>query len=445
MIDDRFDRLASLFLGDLEPTPTGGMEAVISRVASPTPREGVAVITPLVPGNLPVLAHPWLWHVAARLDARPSALLRMASDGVQVALLNATGPAESTCGDLAAWMLQAATVARRWFVVPRSGGEIDTVSALAAEEAVVVSGGDEAATVAAYQWVRRLVESAKNAGRTVPLTPIAIVGCEEGAAKEAAATVSTASQAFLQQPVPLAGAFPRLERTAVSEQRFFAEIVDPSELLAAIRTAGAAAWARGSAKGGAAVQPRPESPAPAAYPRPPAPMAPAPLAPERVRSAPIQVSGPIAEVPVTPPSAPEATPSVAASVEVPSVTVTAPAAADPVAGGIPGLWPVAIRCPGHPQVEFATDESGRLHVVASVDCAASLRPARAWAQRHASILRAGFPGLAPDPLPLVERLVFTDATRAVEWHHTGVRLDLLVRTPAGPVHVALNDDRSMQP
>jgi hypothetical protein len=290
---------------------------------------------------------------------------------------------------------------------------------------VVVSGGDEAATVAAYQWVRRLVESAKNAGRSAPLTPIAIVGCEEGAAKDAAATVSTASQAFLQQPVPLAGAFPRLERTAVSEQRFYGEVVQPAELLAAIRTAGAAAWARGAAPG--APQPTP--------------VMPRPVAPSVVRPA------------TMPPAAPvfaEATPSVAASVPAPVVPmISAPLVVgglpDAIAPCIPGLWPVAIRCPGHPQVEFATDESGRLHLLAWIDQAASLRPARAWAQRHAGILRAGFPGLAADPLPLVERLVFTDATRAIEWHHTGVRLDLLVRAAAGWTHVPLNDERSMQP
>lgn len=419
MIDDRFDRLASLFLGDHEPTSTGGMEAVISRAASSASREGAAVITPLVPGNLPVLAHPWIWHVAARLDARPSALIRMAGDGVQVAMLNATGAAESACGDLAAWLLQAATVARRWFVVPRSGGEIDTVSALEADEAVVVSGGDEAATVAAYQWVRRLVESAKNAGRSAPLTPIAIVGCEEAAAKDAAATVSTASQAFLQQPVPLAGAFPRLERTAVSEQRFYGEVVQPAELLAAIRTAGAAAWARGAAPG---------APQPPAAPRPAAPAVTRPM-------------------PAPMPTFAEATPSVAASAPMPTVTAPMVPAGlpDTIAPCIPGLWPVAIRCPGHPQVEFATDESGRLHLLAWIDQAAALRPARAWAQRHAAILRAGFPGLAADPLPLVEHLVFGDATRAIEWHHTGVRLDLLVRAATGWMHVPLNDERSMQP
>jgi hypothetical protein len=415
-IDDRFDRLASLFLGDHEPTPTSGMEAAMTRATATAPREGAAVITPLVAGNLPVLAHPWLWHVAARLDARPTALLRMASDGVQVAMLNASGPAESACGDLAEWLLQAATVARRWFVVPRSGGEIDTVSALEAEEAVVVTGGDEAATVAAYQWIRRLVESAKNAGRTAPLTPIAVVGCEEAAAKEAAATVSTASQAFLAHPVPLAGAFPRLERTAVSQQRFFAECVQANELLAAIRTAGAAAWARGAAPG--APQPAPAR-------------------------APARVVQPASEIP----NFAEATPSVAASVPAPAIAAPMVVAGAPesIAASVPGLWPVAIRCPGHPSVEFATDEAGRLHLLAWIENAASLRPARAWAQRHAAILRAGFPGLAADPLPLVERLAFTDATRAVEWHHTGVRLDLLVRAPAGWLHVPLNDERSMWP
>jgi hypothetical protein len=415
-IDDRFDRLASLFLGDHEPTPTSGMEAAMTRATATAPREGAAVITPLVAGNLPVLAHPWLWHVAARLDARPTALLRMASDGVQVAMLNASGPAESACGDLAEWLLQAATVARRWFVVPRSGGEIDTVSALEAEEAVVVTGGDEAATVAAYQWIRRLVESAKNAGRTAPLTPIAVVGCEEAAAKEAAATVSTASQAFLAHPVPLAGAFPRLERTAVSQQRFFGECVQANELLAAIRTAGAAAWARGAAPG--APQPAPAR-------------------------APARVVQPASEIP----NFAEATPSVAASVPAPAIAAPMVVAGAPesIAASVPGLWPVAIRCPGHPSVEFATDEAGRLHLLAWIENAASLRPARAWAQRHAAILRAGFPGLAADPLPLVERLAFTDATRAVEWHHTGLRLDLLVRAPAGWLHVPLNDERSMQP
>ena len=429
-IDDRFDRLASLFLGDHEPTPTSGMEAAMSHAvpsggagsgsgigtrvggSGGAPREGTAVITPLVAGNLPVLAHPWLWHVAARLDARPTALLRMASDGVQVAMLNASGPAESACGDLAEWLLQAATVARRWFVVPRSGGEIDTVSALEAEEAVVVTGGDEAATVAAYQWIRRLVESAKNAGRTAPLTPIAVVGCEEAAAKEAAATVSTASQAFLAHPVPLAGAFPRLGRTAVSQQRFFGECVQSNELLAAIRTACAAAWARRAAPG---------APQPATA---------------RVIPTPVDLQG-----------FAEATPSVAASVPAPAMAspMVVAGAPDSIAASVPGLWPVAIRCPGHPSVEFATDEAGRLHLLAWIENAASLRPARAWAQRHAAILRVGFPGLTADPLPLVERLAFTDATRAVEWHHTGVRLDLLVRAPAGWLHVPLNDERSMQP
>jgi hypothetical protein len=96
-------------------------------------------------------------------------------------------------------------------------------------------------------------------------------------------------------------------------------------------------------------------------------------------------------------------------------------------------------------VEFATDEGGRLHLLATLEHAAALRPAAAWAQRHAPMLRAGFPGLAADPLPLVERLVFTDATRAVEWHHAGVRLDLLVRSAGGWMHVPLNDERSMGP
>jgi len=406
-IDDRFDRLASLFLGEHEPTPTSGMEMAMRSTTVAAPREGVVVITPLIAGNLPVLAHPWLWHVAARLDARPTALLRMASDGVQVALLNASGPAESSDSDLAAWLLHAATVARRWFVVPRSGGEIETVAALEAEEAVVVTGGDEAATVAAYQWIRRLVESAKNAGKSAPLTPIAVVGCEEHAAKEAAATVSTASQAFLSQTVPLAGTFPRLERTAVSHQRFFSECVQAAELLAAIRTAGAAAWARASA----------------------------------AKNVPHISAQPSVSTPRTVPEPSNASHQAAAAVAASIVAVGIP---EGIASSVPGLWPIAIRCPGHAHVEFASDASGRLHLLAWSEHANSLRVARAWSQRHAALLRAGFPGLAADPMPIIERLVFRDATHAVEWHHTGVRLDLLVHQPGGWLHVALNDEQSQQ-
>ncbi len=408
-IDDRFDRLASLFLGDQEPTPTGSMEAAMRPTPPVAPRAGAVMITPLLAGNLPVLAHPWLWHVAARLDARPTALLRLAHDGIQVALLNSMGPAESECEDLAAWLLRSATVARRWFVVPRSGGEIDTISAFNAEEVVVVTGGDEAATVAAYQWVRRLIEAAKTSGRTPPLTPVAVVGCEEAAAKEAAATISTASQAFLGHPVPLAGSFPRLDRTAVSHQRFFSDVVQPSELFAAIATAGAAAWARGEAPGVAS---------------PPRPMAP------RV------TPSPVFEAPPTP------SPAVRAPYHAPVNAATFP---DNLASCIPGLWPVAMKCPGHPAIEFATDASGGLHLLASIEQVASLRAAKSWAQRHATLLRAGFPGLAVDPLPVIERVVCLEAPRAIEWHHCGMRLDLLVRTSSGWLHVPLNDEKSLQP
>ena len=416
MIDERFDRLASLFLGDHEPTPTDGMEAMMGRGNGPpgrgtppgyggSPDDGdplndparVMVITPMVAGNLPVLAHPWLWHVAARLDARPTALLRLAADGVQVAMLNASGPAESDRSDLAAWLLEAATVARRWWVVPRSGGEIDAVSALKAEEIVVVTGGDEAATVAAYQLVRRLVESAKSEGRGAPMTPLAVVGCTEAAAREAAATVSTAAQAFLGHPVPMAGAFPRLERTPVSHQRFFAEAVQPSELRAAIHMAGDAAWAGKAASAAGA---------PAPVPTP----------------------------------AIEATSSVAAS--VPAVVGPRP---ESLAACIPGLWSVSVQWPGHPHVEFATDQAGRLHLLADVQHAASLRLARAWAQRSGPLLRSSFPGLS-SPLQVVERLVFVqEAVRAVDWHHAGILLDLLIPSAAGWMHVPLNDDASKEP
>ena len=112
---------------------------------------------------------------------------------------------------------------------------------------------------------------------------------------------------------------------------------------------------------------------------------------------------------------------------------------------ISGLWPVALRYPNNAEIEFATDNAGRLHVIAPVEQAAFIRQAAAWAQRNASLIRLGFPGLASDPLPIVERIVFIDATQAVDWHHCGVRLDLVIRAQEKFVHVSLNDDRTLKP
>ena len=72
-IDDRFDRLTSLFLGDANPIDAG--ETRYESVQQKPLRE--SLITPLIAGNLPVMAHPWLTHVAARLREGPAALLRV--------------------------------------------------------------------------------------------------------------------------------------------------------------------------------------------------------------------------------------------------------------------------------------------------------------------------------------------------------------------------------
>lgn len=112
---------------------------------------------------------------------------------------------------------------------------------------------------------------------------------------------------------------------------------------------------------------------------------------------------------------------------------------------ISGLWPIALSYPHNVLIEFATDQAGQLHVIAPVEQAAAIRQAAAWALRNASLIRLGFPGLAADPLPIVERIIFTDATQAVDWHHCGVRLDLVIRAHEKFVHVSLNDERTLKP
>ena len=414
--DERFDHLTSLFLGDTSAADAN--EMCFEPVKQGPLRE--SLITPLLAGNLPVMAHPWLTHVSARLREGPAALLRINTDGIQCSLLETKGPAESEDKDFAMWLLRAAAMVRHWFVIPSSAQGAEEIAVMDVEEVVIASGGDEAATVAAYQLVRRVVECARINNRVPPLTPIALVGCSTESAHEAIATISRAAQAFLQQPVPLAGTYPKLERTTVAQQAFFPGVFSVADLFEAIRAA------ESTVDGSRRASPSTSAPKPATT----------------TTSAP------------KPATASTYAPSTSGS----SFAHTGAAAGDfskqplqvqmrpgSYAAIISGLWSIALRYPNNALIEFATDHAGHLHVIAPVEQAASIRQAAAWAQRNASLIRLGFPGLAADPLPIVERIIFTDATQAVDWHHCGVRLDLVIRANEKFVHVSLNDERTLKP
>jgi hypothetical protein len=409
--DERFDRLTSLFLGDTASNDAN--ETRYEPVKQAPLRE--SLITPLLAGNLPVMAHPWLTHVAARLREGPAALLRVSADGIQCSLLETKGPAESEDKDFAMWLLRAAGMVRHWFVTPASVHGAEEIAVMDVEEVVIASGGDEAATVAAYQLVRRVVECARKNNRVPPLTPIALVGCSAESAHEAIATISTAAQAFLQQPVPLAGTYPKLERTHVAQQAFFAGGFSVAEIFEAIRAA--EATVEGSRR----------VPQPASHvSTPPFMPSPTPTAAPTASAIPSTHAG-------------------AASTDFSKQPLQVQMRPGSYAAIISRLWPIALRYPNNALIEFATDHAGQLHVIAPVEQAASIRQAAAWALRNSSLIRLGFPGLAADPLPIVERIIFTDATQAVDWHHCGVRLDLVLRAQDKFIHVSLNDERTLKP
>lgn len=409
--DERFDRLTSLFLGDTASNDAN--ETRYEPVKQAPLRE--SLITPLLAGNLPVMAHPWLTHVAARLREGPAALLRVSADGIQCSLLETKGPAESEDKDFAMWLLRAAGMVRHWFVTPASVHGAEEIAVMDVEEVVIASGGDEAATVAAYQLVRRVIECARKNNRVPPLTPIALVGCSAESAHEAIATISTAAQAFLQQPVPLAGTYPKLERTHVAQQAFFAGGFSVAEIFEAIRAAE-------STVEGSRRAPQPTS----HVSTPPFTPSPTPTAAPTASAIPSTHAG-------------------AASTDFSKQPLQVQMRPGSYAAIISGLWPIALRYPNNALIEFATDHAGQLHVIAPVEQAASIRQAAAWALRNSSLIRLGFPGLAADPLPIVERIIFTDATQAVDWHHCGVRLDLVLRAQDKFIHVSLNDERTLKP
>lgn len=426
---DAYDDLADLFLTDPEVAPPHAEvsdRSAVEPLRFPAPAGG-----PNEPGrpggkprlrgrllammrvNLPVIAGPWLEQAASVLASElgPVALLRERGSHVMLdliagragqqavaALRSDSHPAttlESAVRQLrdvmACWAIEAPT--------PSASGEVDWSQF---DEIVLLTGADEAATVAAFAQVKSLQAVVE----VMPRLCLIVVGSEDDAARRAGGRISRACEESLgcdvelravvrrMQPVPMRhlGRFDRLQGSAAVIARVLAEAG------AAPRAASVAAPT--PAPVAASVPPEVVRDAPPRIALRPAALRTEAVEPRAGRSAEL----PVVEVPYpnerAVASARERNRSDGATERAgapsqPHAPSTAPAAT--LVSLLPDLRPLDARCPRAPEVELAFDRLGRLHALVEDDGDVSLLhliAAGDWVKAHGCLLMKLDPWLA---------------------------------------------------
>jgi hypothetical protein len=501
---DPYAELASLFLTDgpeaglgAAPTSTAPEERPRSSPAA-APERPTAVVASRAPieiaiaGNLPVMAGLWLSQYADRIGQRegPTALVRLERGQISLELFRAPehrGRLEATTSLEDALDLLA-EVARRFVFVPQHEGALD--GPLPGDALSLLTGADDAATVAAYRTIKQLAERWGIAGWPVPPIGLVVFGAPPERVTDVAEKLDAATRAFLDVAVAVVGHVQRMDAVDACGRRAFTVVEGVPEPTVHDLVRRLRAERRVGARLSPPQQPmrsdgqpdlkpdlKPDvrigAPAAVHHPipvaagvtelRPPLKLGPKPgpgATPAGGRSIGREVVAPRIvrhDDRFAPPLASPRTPSAPAAAAArdeggqqpdrPVRTAERPPLAQRihVEGG--ALVPLPIACPAHPLVELAADLRGGLHLVVPFEAMASLRPAEAWARAHMDLLRRACPQLvgtagAVDPTrdAITSHVVTSDAPAIVPLHGTGIRLHLVVATNSGhePVVVPLN-------
>lgn len=474
MTRDPYDVLASVFLGQTQPreatssslsarpsaagsAPANAPEALRpggAHVANPSAGsagpaaslraaggggQGAAAApviraTCAVAGHLPMMAGLWSTQYADRVGERdgPTCLVRFESGHAQVELLRAGGrvvglrPAE----DLLAWCRRAASLVRRWILVPPATAPAEEWLHPVFHERVLLTSADEAAAAGA---ARRLAElAAAGAGAAAPTVGLVVMGAPPERVEWLLGHVAGQSGVAGLVDLHLEMAIQRMDRVESSERYGFDLDAPVAPSLLAERLGDAASDALRRLE---------EPPLRLERTPPPRRFVPPPLSlvpHEDEVPAPVEAAAPAAAAEVV--SAPADVPAPAAA---PAPAPAAPMAADaagPMASHLPGLMPLGVRPPAARCVEVAVDRGGHLHLVVDPLHVSHLPAARAWALEQADLLALAVPGLSRGQ-PRLD-VVTRDAVAVAHLHGIGAALHLLVEVDAGSVrlvrHVPLN-------
>jgi hypothetical protein len=457
---EAYDALADLFLGDQqggaeparrpedpmhsratpmlrltpempEPSPGAAPGQVEERdqvVPAPTGR-----IEGLILGHLPVIAGAWVMQYArhaASGSSSPVALVRLRSgEGTLEVLGPAAAGALGEDRRFASFADAVAHLAGRiglWLVRVEETAEPTLAELPGVDALTLLSGADEAATVAAYRAIKHLLPA--DAEAQGPSVRLAIMGASADKSAAGAAKLARAAEAFLRRTIEVApciqkiGGGPRSElawsgrvEAPVEETlRWLCAAVHehPLDAAPAVRTVTLAPLIAAAAQ----VEHRqhvapsePESTLPTFEPLP-------------------DLEAPPTLEPIPAPSAP-----IMDSIDLPS---SRPGL---LARHLPSLAALSITCPYAPSVELAVAEDGALHLLALEGSAgeqpavAQLVTAAAWVRDHMPLLRLAAPadGRRLSEADPILHLLTTRAAAIRRLGESGVRLHVLTNVRVG--------------
>ena len=328
-------------------------------------------------------------------------------------------------------------------MVPPSGASPELVADLDADRLAIITGGDQAAVVAAYALIK---------GLSVPLevpVELIIVGQEEGEAAATAERLADAVVRHLGRVVDYRGVISAIGAdTGLTQSRMLPRPMDG--LLTIAR----------EARGGVSPDHQPDSEArhrvvnaagqDSSLPEHVSPEFEAdsiavPMRDsERVVLEPLPVASQDQIPPVTAPINPEAqvqrSPLETMDRDKPFRGVEGsrePQQAMSLCDHLPGLSVLGFRCPDHDSAEFALDETGALHLVVSASDSGGIPAIIGWTLRHWSLLGeviSGLPGQSVEPMVHV---LSQDAQLLIGLRDTPWQTHLLVPVAqAGPQGLA---------
>ncbi|MBX3392435.1 MAG: hypothetical protein KF787_07275 [Phycisphaeraceae bacterium] len=410
------DVLADLFLG--ETTGTAGDERTRHHAVFSTNDFGCSAsvlpsglpethrpprVEALIIGHLPVLGSAWITGYARRASTRargPVALLRLRGGYLTIELvgddLASLASAPVCSGIIAEAIRHASSLTDRWIACTDATDEIALVRLARPDGVTLLTGGDNAAVVAAYQAIKGLLEARDGASGwpTDADFTVSLAGSPPEQARRAADKIRSAVRTFLGRQVGV----------EIGAQR-----IDPSPT----RQVFAGPWDGTIADVVSLV--RELTPDEPCRPRPNA-------ASDPIRHPGSPAAAPARPVPVTPD--PVTSPTVA-NTERNLVAL------------IDGLAPIPLRCPYEPMVEFAAGSDGRMHLVAPAQSLSSLSRATSWALAHASLIRAAYPTAPSSPDDPVQHIVAEDPASLRPLIETPTRAHLLVRVRVGGSDVSV--------
>lgn len=410
------DVLADLFLGE-PPGVSGDTRTLNHAVFSTNDFDCSAPVLPsglpetlrpprveaLIIGHLPVLGSAWITGYARRASARargPVALLRLRGGYLTIELVGdglpllASWPDSS--GIIADAIKHASSLTDRWIACTDATDEPSLVRLARPDGVTLLTGGDNAAVVGAYQAIKGLLETRHGASGwpTDADFTVSLAGSPPEQARRAADKIRSAVRTFLGREVGV----------EIGTQR-----IDPSPA----RQVFAGPWDGTIADVVSLV--RELTPAKPRHPRP------------NAASDPIRHAGSPSDSPVM------AAPAMPGPVTLP----TAPNTERNLVAHIDGLAPIALCCPYEPTVEFAAGSDGRLHLVAPAQSLSSLSRASSWARAHAALIRAAYPTVPSLPDDPVQHVVAEDPASLRPLIETPTRAHLLVRVRVGGSDVSV--------